>query len=99
MSSSHTCFVGGGKARAPFFSWVPALSEPTCIEAGTTGVPSVPNCRIGRRVGTWSPSLDENLDPVIGLGKVSLVCAIGFRRDVCLEVPTGIHRFANRYFF
>jgi hypothetical protein len=89
----------GGKARAPFLSWVLALSEPSCMEAETCGVLSVPNCRIDLRVRTWSPSLGEDMDPVIGFGKVSLVYAFRFRRDVCLGYLARIHRFTNRRFF
>ena len=75
----HTFASWGGKACVPYLSWVSAPSGPTSMEEGTSGVLRAPNCCIGRRVGTWSPSWARTLEPVTGLGRASLVYAFGFR--------------------
>ena len=42
-------------------------------------------------LGAWSPSLDEDLDPLIGVERVGLVCAWG-TSEVCVSgYPAGIH--------
>ena len=54
------------------------------MEAGRGGVPRALACRIEHSVGTWSPSLGKDLDPVMGLGRASLVCALCLD-EVCVR--------------
>ena len=42
-------------------------------------------------LGAWSPSLDEDLDPVIGVKWVGLVCAWGTSEACISGYPAGIH--------
>jgi hypothetical protein len=50
-------------------------------------------------LGAWSPSLDEDLDPLTEVKQVDLVCAWG-TSDACVSgYPAGIHWFANRRFY
>ena len=46
----------------------------------------------------WSPSLDEDQDPLTGVERVGLVCAWGTSEVCVLGYPAGIHWFANRRF-
>ena len=46
-------------------------------------------------MGTWSPSLDEDLDPVTGVKYVGLVCAWGTNGACVLGYLAGIHWFMN----
>ena len=48
-------------------------------------------------MGAWSPSLDGDLDPMIGVEWVGLVCARGINRACVLGYPAGIHWFMNRW--
>lgn len=58
----HILANGGEKACVSFLSLVLALSGPTGMETGRGGVPRMPDCHIGRSVGTWSPSWVRTLD-------------------------------------
>ena len=49
----------------------------------------------GLRSGAWSPSLDGDLDPLIGEWWVGLACAWGISRACVLGYLAGIHWFAN----
>ena len=50
-------------------------------------------------LGAWSPSLDEDLDPLIGVEWVGLICGWG-TSDACVSgYPAGIHCFVNRRFY
>jgi hypothetical protein len=40
-------------------------------------------------VGTWSPSLEGDLEPLIGVGRVGLVCAWG-ASEVCVFLGTQL---------
>jgi hypothetical protein len=42
-------------------------------------------------LGAWSPSLDGDLDPLIGVEWVSLVCAWGTNESCVLGYLAGIH--------
>ena len=46
-------------------------------------------------MGAWSPSLDGDLDPVIGVEQVGLVCAWGTNVACVSGDPTMIHWLAN----
>ena len=46
-------------------------------------------------MGAWSPSLDEDLDPLIGEWWVGPACAWGTSRACVLEYLDGIHWFMN----
>jgi hypothetical protein len=92
MSLSHR------KACVPYLSWVMALSGPTCMESGAGGVPRASICCIGYSVGTWSPSLDGDLEPVTCLGRLVLSMLLG-SYEACIEgYLAGIHRFTNSCF-
>ena len=47
--------------------------------------------RPGLSVEAWSPSLDGDLDPSIGVEWVGLVCAWGTSEACVLGYPAGIH--------
>jgi hypothetical protein len=47
----------------------------------------------------WSPSLDGNLDPLIGVERVGLVCARSTDETYVSGYPAGIHSFANHHFW
>ena len=47
--------------------------------------------RPGLKCGAWSPSLDEDLDPSIGVEWVGLVYAWGTNGSCVLGYPAGIH--------
>ena len=47
-------------------------------------------------MGAWSPSLDGDMDPLIGEWWVGLACAWGTRGACVLGYSTGIHLFMNR---
>ena len=49
-------------------------------------------------MGAWSQSLDEDLDPVIGVEWVGLVCAWGTSEACVSRYAAGIHWFANHRF-
>ena len=49
-------------------------------------------------MGASSPSLDGDLDPVIGVERVGLVCAWGTNGVCVLGYPARIHWFANLRF-
>ena len=49
-------------------------------------------------MGDWCPSLDGDLDPVIGVEWVGLVCAWGTNRACVSGYLARIHWFTNRYF-
>ena len=49
-------------------------------------------------LGAWSPSLDGDLDPFIGVERVGLVCAWGTNEACVLGYPAVIHWFTNRRF-
>ena len=49
-------------------------------------------------MGAWSPSLDGDLDPVIGVEWVGLVCAWGINGTYISGYPAGIDWFTNRRF-
>jgi hypothetical protein len=58
-------------------SWVPTLFGLTVI-GGLLGWRSKHHTEAGPvELGAWSPSLDEDLDPVTGVEWVGLVCARG----------------------
>ena len=42
-------------------------------------------------LGAWSPSLDGDLDPLIGVEWVGLVCAWGTSEACVLGYPARIH--------
>ena len=42
-------------------------------------------------LGAWSPSLDGDLDPLTGVGRVGSVCAWGTSGACVLGYPVGIH--------
>ena len=46
--------------------------------------------------GAWSPSLDGDLDPVIGVEWVGLVCVWGTNGACVSGYLAGIHWFVNR---
>ena len=46
----------------------------------------------------WSPSLDGDLDPMIGVEWVGLVCAWGTNGAYVLGYLAGIYWFVNRHF-
>ena len=48
-----------------------------------------------QEVGAWSPSLDGDLDPSIGVEWVGLVYAWGTNRVCVLGYPARIHWFVN----
>jgi hypothetical protein len=67
----------GAERLVTLLSWVSALSTPTAL-GGLLGWRSKHHTEVGPAVlGTWSPSLDGDLDPVIGVERVGLVCAQG----------------------
>ena len=47
-------------------------------------------------MGAWSPSLDEDVDPLIGEWWVGLACNWGISRACVSGYPARIHWFANR---
>ena len=49
-------------------------------------------------MGAWSPSLDRDLDPMIGVEWVGLIYAWGTSEACVLGYLAGIHWFTNRYF-
>ena len=49
-------------------------------------------------MGAWSPSLDGDLDSVIGVEWVGLVCARGTNRAYVLGYLARIHWFMNHHF-
>ena len=49
-------------------------------------------------MGPWSPSLDVDLDPVIGVEWFGLVCVWGTNGMCVSRYLAGIHWFANRRF-
>jgi hypothetical protein len=68
--------MGAGRL-VTLLSWIPALSGPTVI-GGSLGWRSKHRTEAGPAVlGAWSHSLDGDLDLVIGVEWVSLVCAQG----------------------
>ena len=67
------------------------------MEAGKGGGLSTILNRVSS-VGAWSPSLDGDLDPVIGVEWVGLVCAWGTNGVCVLLYPARIHWFMNRRF-
>ena len=50
-------------------------------------------------LGAWSPSLDGDLDPMTGVERVGLVCALGTSGACVSGYPTRIHWFTNRRFY
>ena len=46
-------------------------------------------------MGAWSPSLDGDLDPLIGEWWVGPACAWGTSGACVLEYPAGLHWFMN----
>ena len=46
----------------------------------------------------WSPSLDRDLDPVIGVEWVGLVCDWGTNGACVLGYLAGIYWFTNHHF-
>ena len=54
--------------------------------------------RPGLKCGAWSPSLDGDLDPSIGVEWVDLICAWGTSEACVSGYPAGIHWFVNRRF-
>ena len=63
------------------------------MEAGKGGGLST-ILRPGLKCGAWSPSLDENLDPMTGVKWVGLVC-VWDTNGACSGYPAVIHWFAN----
>jgi hypothetical protein len=49
-------------------------------------------------LGAWSPNLDGDLDPLIGVERVGLVCAWDISEECVSRYPVGIYWFVNRYF-
>ena len=49
-------------------------------------------------MGAWSPNLDGDLDPVIGVEWVGLDCAWGTNGACVLGYPARIHLLANHRF-
>ena len=49
-------------------------------------------------MGAWSPSLDGDLDPLIGVECAGIVCAWGTNEACVLWYPARIHWFMNRRF-
>ena len=68
------------------------------MEAGKGGGLST-ILRPGMKCGVWSPSLNGDLDPVIGVEWVGLVCAWGTNGTCVSGYPAVIHWFANRRFY
>ena len=55
--------------------------------------------RLVSSVGAWSPSLDGDLDPVIGVEWVGLVYT-WVTNEACVSMyPAGIHWFMNHHFY
>ena len=48
-------------------------------------------------MGAWSPSLDEDLDPLIGERWVGLACAEGTSGACVLGYPAGLYWFTNHH--
>ena len=51
--------------------------------------------RPGLKCGAWSPSLDGDLDPSIGVEWVGLICAWAISGMCVSRYPAGIHWFMN----
>jgi hypothetical protein len=67
----------GAKRLVTLLSWVPTLSRLT-VTGGLFGWRSKHHTEAGHVVlGAWSPNLDSDLDPVIGVERVGLACAQG----------------------
>ena len=49
-------------------------------------------------MGAWSPSLDRDLDLVIGVEWVGLICVCGTNGAYVSGYPAEIHWFVNRCF-
>ena len=80
----------GAERLVTLLSWVPALSGPT-LRVGIRGR-SKHHTKTGSQVlGAWSLSLDGDLDPMIGVEWVGLVCAWGTNESCVLGYPAGIH--------
>jgi hypothetical protein len=73
----------GAERFVTLLSWVPALSGPT-VMGGLLGRSSKHHTEAGPAVlGAWSPSLDGDMDTVIGVERVGLACAWG-TSEVCV---------------
>jgi hypothetical protein len=46
-------------------------------------------------LGTWSPSLDEDLDPVTGMERVGIACALG-TSEACIFWDTQLGYIDSR---
>ena len=80
----------GAERLVTLLSWVPALSGPT-LRVGIRGR-SKHHTKTGSQVlGAWSPSLDGDLDPLTGVGRVSSVCAWGTNGACVSRYPAMIH--------
>jgi hypothetical protein len=65
----------GEERLVTLLSWVSALSRPT-VRGGLWVWRSKHHTEVGPAVlGAWSPSLDGDLDPLIGVEWVGLACA------------------------
>jgi hypothetical protein len=74
--------MGAGRL-VTLLSWVPALSGPT-VKGELLGRRSKHHTEARTAVlGAWSPSLDGDLDPLIGVEWVGLTCAWGTSK-VCV---------------
>ena len=51
---------------------------------------------VSQVLGAWSPSLDGDLDPLIGVEWVGLVYCWGTSEACVSGYPAGIHWFTNR---
>jgi hypothetical protein len=72
-------------------SWVPALSRPI-VKGELLGRRSKHHIKTGHHVlGAWCPSLDGDLDPLIGEERVDLVCAWGIDEACVSGYPAGLH--------
>jgi hypothetical protein len=91
-------FLSHKKACVPYLSWVLAISGLICMESGAGGVPRASICCIACSVGTWSPSLDGDLEAVTCLGRLVLSVHLG-SDEACIEgYLAEIHRFTNNCF-
>jgi hypothetical protein len=81
----------GAERLVTLLSWVLTLSRLT-VKGGLLGRRSKHYTEAGPQVlGAWSHSLDGDLDPLIRVEWVNLVCARGIDEACILGYPTGLH--------
>ena len=91
--TEHILAYGSGKAHCSL-SWVLPLFGPTNWRQGWWRSKHRSESRTQQR-GAQSPSLDGDLDPVIGGQWVGLACAQSTSGACVLGYPVGIHWFTN----